>query len=219
MRKLNNANKFFILLFSLIIVGIICLLVYSMSMGGKFDNLTAIYQLSTNSVVYNYDDVLLDTKTGGELKKSWDSMYYFIDVEGNSSEVGDRVVIYDKAKETITLFGDSYFVSEGGNVVKNGVEKAKALCFPDDLIQILSEYNGEENMPSTPESALIHIIDGLLIKLELLDKEVGTSQWNREVLIYQTLNEFSTAGLYDHSGLSINAFIKIREWLAKEELL
>ena len=120
MRKLNNANKFFILLFSLIIVGIICLLVYSMSMGGKFDNLTAIYQLSTNSVVYNYDDVLLDTKTGGELKKSWDSMYYFIDVEGNSSEVGDRVVIYDKSKETITLFGDSYFVSEGGNVVKNG---------------------------------------------------------------------------------------------------
>ena len=107
----------------------------------------------------------------------------------------------------------------GGNVVKNGVDKAKSLCFPEDLIQILSEYNGEENMPSTPESALVHIIDGLLIKLELLDKEVGTSQWNREVLIYQTLNEFSTAGLYDQSGLSINAFIKIREWLAKEELL
>ena len=55
--------------------------------------------------------------------------------------------------------------------------------------------------------------------MKLLDKEVGTSQWNREVLIYQTLNEFSTAGLYAQSGLSINAFIKIREWLAKEELL
>lgn len=108
---------------------------------------------------------------------------------------------------------------EGDSVVKNGVEKAKELCFPEDLIKILSEYYGEENKPSTPESALVHIIDGLLIKLELLETQVGTSQWNREVLIYQTLNDFSTAGLYDQSGLSINAFIKIREWLAKEELL
>ena len=108
---------------------------------------------------------------------------------------------------------------EGNSVVQNGVKKAKELCFPEALIQILSEYYGEENKPSTPESALVHIIDGLIIKLELLENEVGTSQWNREVLIYQTLNDFSTAGLYDQSGLSINAFIKIREWLAKEELI
>lgn len=108
---------------------------------------------------------------------------------------------------------------EGEPIVENAIKKAKELCFPDELIQILSEYNGEEKLPSTPESALVHIIDGLIIKLELLEKEVGTSQWNREVLIYHTLNDFSTAGLYDQSGLSINAFIKIREWLAKEELL
>ena len=108
---------------------------------------------------------------------------------------------------------------EGEQAVENAVNKAKELCFPEELIQILSEYYGEENLPSTPESALVHMIDALLIKLELLEKEVGTSKWNREVLIYQTLNEFSSAGLYDNSGMSINAFLKVREWLAKEELL
>ncbi len=108
---------------------------------------------------------------------------------------------------------------EGNAVVNSGVQKAKELCFPEKLILILSEYNGEAKKPSTPESALVHIVDALLIKLELLENEVGTSQWNREVLIYQTLNDFSTAGLYDESGLSINAFIKIRQWLATEELL
>lgn len=106
-----------------------------------------------------------------------------------------------------------------GNSTVNGVQKAQKLCFPKELVQILKEYNGEQMRPSTPESALVHIIDALLIKLELLEKEVGTSQWNREVLIHQTLNDFSTAGLYDESGLSINAFIKIRQWLATEELL
>lgn len=108
---------------------------------------------------------------------------------------------------------------EGEPVVENAIKKAHELCFPQELIDIISEYNGEQKLPSTPESALVHIIDALIIKLELLETEVGTSQWNREVLIHQTLNEFSTAGLYDNSGLSINAFIKIREWLAKEESL
>ena len=55
--------------------------------------------------------------------------------------------------------------------------------------------------------------------MELADAEGGTSQFEREVLIHQTLNEFSSAGLYDKSGLSINAYIKIREWLVKEALL
>ena len=106
---------------------------------------------------------------------------------------------------------------EGEPVVESAIKRANELCFPEELISILSEYYGEQKLPSTPESALVHIIDALLIKLELLENEVGTSQWNREVLIHQTLNEFSTAGLYDNSGLSINAFIKIREWLTKEE--
>jgi hypothetical protein len=103
MRKLNNINKFFILLFSLIIVGIVVLLVFSMNKSGTYDNLTAVYNLSTNSIIYNYDDVLLDTKNGGELKKSWDSKYYFVSFDGNTVEVGDRAVIYDKAKEYALL--------------------------------------------------------------------------------------------------------------------
>lgn len=106
---------------------------------------------------------------------------------------------------------------EGEPYVENGVKKAENLCFPKELIQILWEYNGIFDLPSTPESALVHIVDGMVIKLELFENEVGTSKWNREVLIYQTLNDYSTSGIYDRSGLSINAFIKVREWLAKEE--
>ena len=99
------------------------------------------------------------------------------------------------------------------------MRKAKELCFPEELIQILREYNGTDDLPSTPESALVHIIDSLLVRLELSDTTGGTSQFDRDVLIHQTLNEYSSSGLYDKSGLSINTFIKIREWLLKEALL
>ena len=87
------------------------------------------------------------------------------------------------------------------------------------MIQVLREYNGTDDLPSTPESALVHIIDALLVKLEWTGTEAGTSQFDREILIHQTLNEFSSKGLYDKSGLSINSFIKIREWLLKEALM
>ena len=108
---------------------------------------------------------------------------------------------------------------EGDPVVENGVKKAQELCFPEELVQILREYQAEKELPSTPESALIHMLDAVLLKKELLTKDIGASKWNREMLIFQTLNELSTAGIYEKSGLGINAFLKIREMLAKEELL
>lgn len=100
--------------------------------------------------------------------------------------------------------------------VENGVLHAKQLCFPIPLQQILAEYNGEEEPISTPESAIVHMVDGLLVKVEALEKNVGKSKWNLEVMISQTLNEFSTSGLYDHSGLSMNQFLKTREVLNRE---
>ena len=39
------------------------------------------------------------------------------------------------------------------------------------------------------------------------------------MVIYQTLNDESSSGIYDSSGLTMNQFLKIREFLAKEEEL
>ena len=100
--------------------------------------------------------------------------------------------------------------------VENGVIRAKQLCFPKELQQILTEFNGEEKLPSTKESALVHMIDAIILKVEILHDEIATSKWNRDMVIYQTLNELSFSGLYDKSHISINEYIKIRDYLAKE---
>ena len=107
----------------------------------------------------------------------------------------------------------------GEPYIKNAVDKAESLCFPEDLTLILSEYYGEEHLPSSPESALVHMVDAIVIRLEAMEKDVGKSAWNRDMVIYQALNEFSASGIYDESGVSMNQFLKIREFLAEEELL
>ena len=63
------------------------------------------------------------------------------------------------------------------------------------------------------------MVDGLIKKLEVLDSQTMSSEWNQDMVIYQTLNDFSAQGLYDKSGLSMNMFLKIREYLVNEKAL
>ena len=103
--------------------------------------------------------------------------------------------------------------------VMEGVEQALAMHFPEKLTNILYEYYGKLRHPQTPESALIHMVDALIVRLDHIKNDVADSEWNHEILIIQTLNELSSSGMYDESGLSMNHFLKIRDYLTKEELL
>lgn len=105
---------------------------------------------------------------------------------------------------------------EGEPYVENGLSLAKKNGFPPELIQILGEYNGEKYLPSTVESALVHIVDNVVAKFDVLDRTTLSSSWNQDIVVYQTLNENSAQGLYDQSGLSMNMFLIVRDYLIKE---
>lgn len=107
----------------------------------------------------------------------------------------------------------------GEPFVESGVRIAQDNCFPNDVVRILSEFGGQNQKISTIESAIVHITDTLVTKFELLDHTTLSSSWNRDMVIYQTLNDESSSGIYDSSGLTMNQFLKIREFLAKEEEL
>ena len=104
----------------------------------------------------------------------------------------------------------------GEDNINLGVERAKKRCFPEALVNILEEYYGENKDISTPESALVHLVDSVVKKMDGINGEVGNSQWNKEIVIFQTLNELSESGIYDKSGLGMNHFLKIRECIIKE---
>lgn len=108
---------------------------------------------------------------------------------------------------------------EGEPYIENGVALAQNACFPEDLVQILREYNGELHAISSRESAVVHMVDRVMTKLDLLDKRTFSTNWNQDMVIYQTLNEDSSAGMYDESGLSMNQFLRIRDFLVKGDRL
>lgn len=103
----------------------------------------------------------------------------------------------------------------GEPYVENAVQLAEKNCFPVKVIEILEEYNGLQRLPQTRESAIVHLVDTVITKFELLDKDTLQSQWNHSMVVYQTLDEKSSSGIYDESGLSMNQYLKIREYLVK----
>lgn len=108
---------------------------------------------------------------------------------------------------------------EGEPSVENGVALARINYLPKEIIEILKEYNGEKKLPSTVESAIVHIVDSVVAKFDVLDKSALSSSWNQDFIVYQILNENSSAGLYDKSGLGMNMYLKIRDYLVEEAKL
>lgn len=125
------------------------------------------------------------------------------------------------ANEMVVAAAGFYYrlgILEGEPFVENGVRLAEEKCFPGSIIRILSEYNGELRLPSSKESAIVHMVDACLKKIEMLSGHNLSTSWNQDMVIYQTLNELSGTGIYDESGLSMNQFLKVRELLVREEI-
>lgn len=119
MRKLNLKNKLFIFIFSIIVLGIVFILIESVKLSKKEDDNESIYTVSTNSVIYAEDSSLVDTSSGGEIKKHWNNDYYFVSNDNKNIDIGLKSIVYEKAVEKVYIFGENYNVSSDGDLIKN----------------------------------------------------------------------------------------------------
>ena len=123
------------------------------------------------------------------------------------------------ADEQICAVGGLYYrigKMTGPPEIDSAVKTVTNQCFPPAVIAILEEFEGKKRRPQTPESAIVQMVDALVTKIDLMDKDVMSSVWNESMVIYQTLNEFSNDGMYDEAELSMNQFLKVREKLVQE---
>lgn len=138
------------------------------------------------------------------------------------SKISEKCAKLVGADPYIAAAGGFYYrlgQMDGNPSVESGVTLARINYFPKEIIEILKEYNGEKKLPSTVESAIIHIVDSVVTKFDALDKSTLSSTWNQDIIVYQILNENSVSGLYDKSGLGMNMYLTIRDYLIKEAKL
>ncbi len=110
-------------------------------------------------------------------------------------------------------------ILEGDQIAENGYKYAIEKCFPEAVCNIIYEYQGMIKHPSSEESAIVQMVDGVCRKMELLTSQPGMTDWNQDMAIYKIVNDFSTTGMYEESTLSMNKYLKIRDYLVKENFV
>lgn len=103
----------------------------------------------------------------------------------------------------------------GDREIEYAVQIAAEHSFPEALTRILYEYQGLIRRPTSRESAIVHMADAVLRRLDAIAEQGDQmeSGWNRQMLVYSVCNELSNSGFYDDSGLTMNQFLRIRETL------
>ncbi len=130
------------------------------------------------------------------------------------SEISDTLtdILDDAYPLSRELFGFSKADYQHAKRVSRAAVRCAALVGANEAVCAAA-------LPSTIESAIVHMADAVIKKLEVFDSDTMSSEWNQDMVIYQTLNDYSAQGLYDKSGLSMNMFLRIREYLVNEKSL
>lgn len=116
-RKLNTKNKIFIGIFSLIVFTMIGILWYAILLSAN--NGKTIYEVSSNSVVFDSETSLLDTSSGGKITKRFNDSYYYINNENDNYDIGKNPVIYDKNNKSIQVYGTNYQINSDASIIEN----------------------------------------------------------------------------------------------------
>ena len=117
MRKLNTKNKMFIAIFSIIVLSMTLLIVVAVVQATK--NARTVYDISSNSAIFDSETNLVDTSSGGTIAKRWDESYYYLNNNEEKYEIGNNPVVYEKATEELHIFGKNYQVQPEGNIIEN----------------------------------------------------------------------------------------------------
>lgn len=131
-------------------------------------------------------------------------------------------------KAAQAIGADAYLAAAGGLYYRVGLIRgskeidcamdiAAENGFPEKLTAILYEYQGIIRHPTSKESAIVHMCDAVMRRIDAIAKHGNQmdSGWNKQMLIYQALNELSSQGIYDESTITINQFLKIRDVLVR----
>ena len=117
MRKVSGKNKLLFVVFTLIILLIVGLLVYSISFSKNKNSFS--YVVTPDMVLFGDDYAHIDTANAGKIEKKWDDKYYYISDDGDSFYLGKDSIIYNSSNKNITVIGEKYRVMEDGTVSKN----------------------------------------------------------------------------------------------------
>lgn len=116
MRKLGKKNTILFVIICFLSISIIVLFLFGSSYVSKQDKST--HDISSGSIIYDYDLKGYEANSTSKLKKSYDGNYYLTTSNKtiDKYKIGKNAVVYNNALSTIYLYGTFYQILENGEV-------------------------------------------------------------------------------------------------------
>ena len=113
-RKLGKKNIRLFVLFSFLVLLVVCLFGYFIYQALVYDKET--YKIAANSFMYDNNNEYVLLENDGELTQKWDKHYY-LKVKDKKKNMGDDVVVYNDNDFIIYIYGTNYQVKTNGDVI------------------------------------------------------------------------------------------------------
>lgn len=106
----------------------------------------------------------------------------------------------------------------GGNYILKGVDLGKEYHFPEPVLDIIKQHNIKSEKPSTIEAAIVMMIDSYVSTVEYVEKLRGKGSVRHGEIIENLFQVNFEKGSLDQSGMSLQEFRKLKEYLLKSSL-
>ena len=129
--------------------------------------------------------------------------------------LSSRLAKHIKADVEVSTIAGFYYAmcdNDEDDPIEFALDLGRKNDLPGEVIDILSAYKGIKRPIFSREGAVIEIADHILTTLpSRVREEVPIN-----LTIMAMMNDMSKTGILDESGLSMNSFIKARDYLAEE---
>jgi hypothetical protein len=117
MRKLGKANIRAFIFFTIIVISIVAIFIFSVVKVLSYDKQK--YKVSSSSFVYDKDYHPISLSNDGVIFKNWTGDYYFtIDGKDTKYNLGKETVVFDLNNYIMYIYGDAYQVFADAKVIK-----------------------------------------------------------------------------------------------------
>ena len=187
MRNLAAGNKVNFTVFTIIVIVIMLILAGAVIL--VLSNAKEDHEISSSTAIYDNNYNYIELENTAVVSKKWNGNYYLKENETKKEyNLGKYSVAFDKSRNALSLFGDFYQVSEGGNVAKitdytaiNGTNECKFYKIEDRKYLIIAPNIENSTGSFSTKNYLIVIVDRLG-NAQLLNNEIDAKTINEMVI-------------------------------------
>ncbi len=104
--------------------------------------------------------------------------------------------------------------NDEANSIQYAANLGRQNLLPIDVVRVLSQFHGEQQVISSKEAALVDLVYEAVLQIEKKDNK--ENDFGKGMAIHATFDRLSKSGRYDESGLSINKFLQLRDYIIQE---